>query len=106
MKAKICGVAALVGCFTIAVAFAQSAQPMMKAAVLHEHGGPENFKYEDTPRPSPKDGEVLIKVMAAGVNPVDTYIRQGIRSKSASENPPIIIGYDVAGVVEKAGAGV
>jgi NADPH:quinone reductase-like Zn-dependent oxidoreductase len=106
MKARICGAVALVGCFTIAAAFAQSAQPMMKAAVLHEHGGPENFKYEDVPRPSPNDDEVLIKVMAAGVNPVDTYIRQGMRSKSGSENPPMIIGYDVAGVVEKAGAGI
>ncbi len=79
---------------------------MMKAAVVHEHGGPDVFKYEDTPRPEPKADEVLVRVIAAGVNPVDTYIRQGSRSKSASETGAMIIGYDIAGIVEKAGSAV
>ncbi len=79
---------------------------MMKAAVLHEHGGPEVLKYEDAPRPEPKDDEVLVKVIAAGVNPVDTYVRQGMRSKSGTDNGPMIIGYDIAGIVEKTGAGI
>ncbi len=78
----------------------------MKAAVLHEHGGPEVLKYEDAPRPEPKDDEVLVKVIAAGVNPVDTYVRQGMRSKSGTDNGPMIIGYDIAGIVEKTGAGI
>ena len=47
---------------------------------------------------------MLVRVIAAAVNPVDTYVRQGMRSKSAPENPPMIIGYDIAGVVEKTGA--
>jgi NADPH:quinone reductase-like Zn-dependent oxidoreductase len=79
---------------------------MMKAAVLHEHGGPEVLKYEDAPRPEPKDDEVLVRVIATGVNPVDTYVRQGMLSKSGTDNRPIIIGYDIAGVVEKAGVKV
>src|ERR1043166_1503004 len=85
--------------------FGQSAPPMMKAAVLHEAGGPENFKYEDVPRPIPKDDEILVKVIAASVNPVDTYVRQG-RYKSASSGDPVILGYDIAGTVERVGAAI
>jgi NADPH:quinone reductase-like Zn-dependent oxidoreductase len=99
-------VTALVGFSSAALLLANAIEPMMKAAVLHEHGGPEVLKYEDTLRPEPKDDEVLVKVMAAGVNPVDTYIRQGMRSKTASSDRAMIIGYDIAGVVEKVGAQV
>ncbi|MEP7014820.1 MAG: NADP-dependent oxidoreductase [Verrucomicrobiota bacterium] len=99
-------VAVLISWSPATAVFAQSAQPMMKAAVLHEHGGPEVLKYEDAPRPEPKDDEVLVRVIAAGVNPVDSYIRQGMRSKSGADEGPMIIGYDIAGVVEKAGANV
>ena len=108
MKTKIVPVVAtvLIGCFPAVAVFAQSAQPMMKAAVVHEPGGPESLKYEDTPRPAPKDDEVLVKVVAAGVNPVDTYIRQGMRTKKGSDNGPMIIGYDIAGVIDKAGTGI
>jgi len=83
---------------------AQSPQPMMKAAVVHEYGGPDVFKYEDVPRPEPKEDQVLIHVMAAGVNPVDGLVRQGMRPRRGTEQPSIIIGYDIAGVVEKAGS--
>lgn len=107
MKTKLVPVVAtvLIGCFPIIAVVAQSTQPMMKAAVLHEHGGPEVLKYEDASRPEPKDDEVLVRVIAAGVNPVDTYIRQGMRSKSGPDQP-MIIGYDIAGVVEKTGTKV
>ena len=65
---------ALVAVFPLAAAV----QPAtMKAIVLHESGGPEVLKYEDALRPQPKDDEVLIRVMAAGVNPVDVFIREG-----------------------------
>src|SRR6266436_6268655 len=61
-----------------ALPFAAAAQPpTMKAIVLHESGGPEVLKYEDAPRPQPKDDDILIRVMAAGVNPVDVFIREG-----------------------------
>ena len=108
MKTKLIPVVAamLIGCFPIIAVVAQSAQPMMKAAVLHEHGGPEVLKYEDAPRPEPKDDEVLVRVIAAGVNPVDAYVRQGMRPKSGSDQGPMILGYDIAGVVEKAGTKV
>jgi NADPH:quinone reductase-like Zn-dependent oxidoreductase len=108
MKTKLVPivVTTLISWSPIAAVIGQSAQPMMKAAVLHEHGGPDVLKYEDVPRPEPKDDEVLVRVMAAGVNPVDTYVRQGMRSKGGSLEQPMILGYDIAGAVEKAGANV
>jgi NADPH:quinone reductase-like Zn-dependent oxidoreductase len=75
----------------------------MKAIVVHEHGGPEVLKYEDAPRPEPKEDEILIRVMAAGVNPVDAYIRAG---RYGGGKLPYIPGMDVAGIVEKTGAGI
>ncbi len=82
-----------------ALPFAAAAEPpTMKAIVLHESGGPEVLKYEDAPRPQPKDDEVLIRVMAAGVNPVDVFIREG-----RSNQFPLVLGMDVAGVVEQTG---
>ena len=53
----------------------------MKAIRIHEFGGPEVLKYEDAPRPSPAADEVLIKVYASGVNPVDYKIRAGVRKE-------------------------
>ena len=76
----------------------------MKAVVVHEYGGPEVLKYEDAPRPEPKENELLVRVIAAGVNPVDALIRSGKYAKSFGTNLPLIPGYDIAGIVEKAGA--
>ncbi len=95
-----------ISCLSALTLVAQSSQPMMKAAVIHEHGGPDVFKYEDVARPEPKEDEVLVRVIAAAVNPVDTYIRQGMRSKGGQLEQPMIIGYDIAGVVERVGANV
>src|SRR5436190_16650989 len=78
--------------------------PLMKAAALQQYGGPEVLKLQELPRPEPKDDEVLVRVIAAGVNPVDTYVRQGRLSERSLDKQPIIIGYDIAGVVEKTGA--
>ena len=86
------------------VSFAQSVKPTMKAIVIHEYGGPEVLKYEDIPRPEPKDDQVLIRVIAAGVNPVDGMIRSGMFKGNRAF--PIILGGDVAGVVEKVGSKV
>jgi len=86
------------------IAAAQTSPPMMKAVFVHEFGGPEVLKYEDAPRPEPKDDEILVRVIAAGVNPVDAYARQGMLAKRGLDNRPAIIGYDIAGVVEKTGA--
>ncbi len=73
----------------------------MKAIVVHQAGGPEVLKYEDAPRPEPKENEILVRVMAAGVNPVDAYIRAG---RYGPGRYPYIPGKDIAGVVEKAGS--
>ena len=78
-----------------------AAQSSMKAIVVHQNGGPEVLKYEDAPRPQPKDDEILIRVMAAAVNPVDIAIREGRFGGRADF--PFIPGMDVAGIVEQAG---
>jgi len=87
---------------------AESAPATMKAVRMHG-GGPaaEVLKFEDAPIPAPGDDEMLVRVIAAGVNPVDHKIRSG-SARSTAEKPakPAILGYDVAGVVEKAGAKV
>jgi hypothetical protein len=56
---------------------AESQTSTMKAVVLRGYGGPELSKLEDVPRPEPKDDEILIRVIAASVNPVDVGIRKG-----------------------------
>jgi NADPH:quinone reductase-like Zn-dependent oxidoreductase len=84
--------------------FAQSSKPTMKAIVVHEYGGPEVLKYEEVPRPEPKNDQILIRVIAAGVNPVDASIRSGKFAKIFGTRLPLIPGSDIAGVVEKAGS--
>jgi NADPH:quinone reductase-like Zn-dependent oxidoreductase len=100
MKTRI---AVVVATLIAGSAFTQSQAPTMKAIVLHEYGGPEVLKYEDAPRPEPKENEVLVRVMAAGVNPVDALIRSGKYAKVFGTNLPLVPGYDIAGVVEKTG---
>lgn len=78
----------------------------MKAVRFHEYGGPDVLHYEDAPRPEPGPGEALVRVKAAGVNPIDWKIRQGWLAKSSPRPLPTIPGWDVAGVVERVGPGV
>ena len=98
-------VSALIG-GALNFAIGQTNQPMMKAVVINEYGGPEVLKYQDAPQPEPKDDEILVRVIAAAVNPVDTYVRQGMFGKRALDNGPAILGYDITGVVEKTGANI
>jgi NADPH:quinone reductase-like Zn-dependent oxidoreductase len=84
-------------------AFAQTNPSTMKAVVVNEYGGPEVLKYQDAPRPEPKEDEILVHVVAAAVNPVDSYVRQGMFAKRGLDNRPLIIGYDIAGDVVKTG---
>jgi NADPH:quinone reductase-like Zn-dependent oxidoreductase len=86
------------------VAGAQSSMPVMKAIVVHEYGGPDVLKYEDAPRPEPKADQILVRVIAAGVNPVDAAARSEKYAKFFGITLPVIPGYDIAGVVEKTGA--
>jgi len=78
----------------------------MKAVRIHEFGGPDKLKYEDAPKPEPKEGEVLIKVEAAGINPVDGMVEKGAMEKEVPHPLPLIPGWDVAGTVEALGPGV
>ncbi len=76
----------------------------MKAIRVREFGGPEVMKLEELPDPKPGAGQVVVRVHAVGVNPVDTYIRSGMyASKPALPYTP---GIDAAGVVESVGQGV
>ena len=75
----------------------------MKAAYIEQTGPPDVIRYGDLPKPEPAKGQVLVKVGAVAVNPVDTYIRGGANYWPLPK--PFIIGCDVAGVVESVGAG-
>src|SRR5215831_4482346 len=91
---------------TSVIALAEAPKSTMKAIVVHEYGGPEVLKLEDVPRPAPKGDQILIRVIAAGVNPVDDASRSEKYAKFFGITLPFIPGYDVAGVVEKTGAKV
>jgi NADPH:quinone reductase-like Zn-dependent oxidoreductase len=78
----------------------------MKAARMHNYGGPEVLVYEDVPRPEAAADEVLIRIHAASVNPVDWKIRDGYGKESFGHQLPHILGCDVAGIVEAVGAEV
>ncbi len=73
----------------------------MKAAVIYEYGGPEVFRTEDIPEPVLRRNEVLIRVYAASVNPVDWKQRKGNHKRFLKAEFPIVPGYDVSGVVER-----
>lgn len=78
----------------------------MKAIRIHQFGGTEVLRYEDSPQPVPGADEVLIRVHAAGVNPVDAKIRAGKLQGRVDHTLPLILGWDVAGVIEQTGADV
>jgi NADPH:quinone reductase-like Zn-dependent oxidoreductase len=78
----------------------------MNAVRMHGYGGPEVLKYEDAPRPEPAEGEVLVKVHAAGVNPVDWKIRAGYMRSFRDYPMPFIPGWDFSGTIDQLGRGV
>jgi NADPH:quinone reductase len=79
-------------------------QMKMKAIRVYAFGDPEVMKIEETPTPQPGPDEVLVRVEAIGVNPVDTYIRSGLYARRPSF--PYTPGSDAAGVIEAVGTGV
>ena len=78
----------------------------MKAIVVHQYGGPEVLKFEDYPDPVPGPGEVLVRVAAASVNPIDYKRRAGLTKDFYPMQFPSLIGVDVAGTVVEIGPGV
>ena len=75
----------------------------MKAIAINEFGGRDTLHLMDLPVPEIKPGEILVKVKAAGVNPVDWKIREGYIKDLFPYEFPIILGWDAAGIVEQAG---
>src|SRR6202050_4352205 len=78
----------------------------MKAIVVHQYGGPEVLKFEDYPDPVAGPGEVLVRVAAASVNPIDYKRRAGLTKDFYPMKFPGLIGVDMARTVEKVGPGV
>src|SRR5437660_6855503 len=76
---------------------------MMKAVVAHEYGAPEVLKFEDVPRPEPKENEALVRVIASGANPADPLTLSGKYAREFGTHLPLIPGYDIAGIIEKTG---
>lgn len=78
----------------------------MRAVCIYGYGGPDVLVYEDAPCPRARDGEVLIRVHAAGINPVDWKVRAGLLNDMIPNTFPLVLGWDVSGVVESIGRGV
>ena len=78
----------------------------MKAIRIHSYGGPEVLEYEDAPKPEAAEGEVLVRVHAAGVNPLDWKVRNGHVKEWIKHQLPLIPGWDVSGIIETVGPGV
>ena len=92
----------------IAAAHATAAdeEPMMKAVVAHEYGAPDVLRLEEVPRPQPTQDEALVRVIASGVNPADPLTLTGKYAKEWGTHLPLIPGYEIAGIVEKAGTNI
>jgi NADPH:quinone reductase-like Zn-dependent oxidoreductase len=78
----------------------------MKAVRISNYGGIEALAYENAPRPTPGDGEILIRVSSTSVNPFDCAVRAGYLSSYFNYTLPLILGTDVSGIVEEVGKGV
>ena len=78
----------------------------MKAVVLHEYGGPDKLSYEDVPDPVAGEGEVLVRVTATSVNPIDYKLRSGSFKAFMPLEFPAILGNDFSGIVREVGKDV
>jgi len=80
--------------------------PTMQAVRIHKYGGPEVLVHEEVARPRPVEDEVLVRIEAAAVNPVDWKIREGYLREMLPHQMPLIMGWDLSGVVAATGPGV
>ena len=78
----------------------------MKAIVIHEYGGPEALRFEDFPDPVPGEGELLVRVIATSINPIDVKRRSGATTDFFPIKFPGVIGADLSGTVSALGPGV
>lgn len=80
----------------------------MKAIRIHEFGQPEVMKLEEVERPVPAPNEILVKVYASAVNPIDLKIRDGsvISRLHVRLHLPIVLGWDASGIIEEVGSEV
>jgi NADPH:quinone reductase-like Zn-dependent oxidoreductase len=85
---------------------AEARGPTMQAVRISEFGGPDVLRVEEAVRPTPGPGELLVRVHAAAVNPVDTGVRAGQAQGIANARLPYIPGYDLSGTVAEVGEGV
>jgi NADPH:quinone reductase-like Zn-dependent oxidoreductase len=83
-----------------------STQPTIQAILVHQYGGVEQLKLEQVQCPEPSTGEVLIRVHAAGILPIDWKVRQGMMKDVHTIPFPYIPGSSIAGTIEKVGPGV
>jgi len=77
----------------------------MKAVRIHEFGGPDQVHVEDVPLPKVARGKALVRIRAAGVNPVDWMVREHMYNPKGADRLPLTLGQDFAGVIEKIGSG-
>lgn len=75
----------------------------MKAVRFHDYGGPEVLKVEQVAKPAPGPGQVLIRIHAASVNPIDWKLREGMLKAFVPLALPVVAGQDLAGVIEAVG---
>ena len=78
----------------------------MKSVRIHEYGNENVLKYEDVPLPEIQADDILIRVYAAGVNPLDWKVREGYLKGMMPHEFPLTLGWDVSGVVETVGSNV
>lgn len=78
----------------------------MQAVRIHDYGGPEVLRLESAPRPQPEADDVLVRIHASGVNPVDWKIREGHMREALGHQLPLTLGWDFSGVVEAVGSAV
>ncbi|MCD7033541.1 NADP-dependent oxidoreductase [Metabacillus sp. GX 13764] len=78
----------------------------MKAIVIEQYGGKENLKEIEMEKPEPGEGQVLVKLLATSINPIDWKLREGYLKDMMPFEFPIILGWDAAGIIEKTGKNV
>jgi len=78
----------------------------MKAARIHDFGSPDVICIEDLPQPELRETDLLVRVIASGINPIEWKIRSGAMAQALQRPLPVTLGWECAGIVEAVGAGV